>query len=331
MVPNPIGLNSPFRARKQLFVNPSAEKIQALESRHAKSVVDAIDMTVRRRHNVEIIRRNPPLNINPETALLDLTVKPVTHGGRQANYSRGSSEIPAPNVMDKLGLQLTSEVTLFPSHSYLSKVKESSHSKSSSKASVSMSSSTNSSKHQDSIPGSSRKSLRSPSTASIMQGTSGIPVHGSPSPKDAHLRHHSQHHYPNHLNTKPVFGAPDRGPIIPGLSPNQGHGSNAITIKPMTAEEKQTAAKIKDLERAYQSSMHAAQFMQPSSFVPKMDPAYLSLLANPFLMTPQALMSIPGAMEQFQMYKDLFQQSGIHQFPGINWHPPGPGNDRASK
>lgn len=155
--------------------------------------------------------------------------------------------------------------------------------------------------------------------------------------KDVPMRHHHQNHYPNHLNAKPVFGGgpADRG-MMPRHSPSQGHsssagssGTSAITIKPMTNEEKHSAGKLKELEKAYAQAMPAPQFMPPT-FVPKMDPAYLSLLANPFLMSPQALMSIPGAMEQFQMYKDLFQQSGIPQFP-LGWPPQGPGNDRASK
>lgn len=311
-----------------MYANPGAEKLQASESRHAKVHIDPLDCTMRRRHNVEISRRPviPHVTPNPESALLDLTVKPVTHGGRQGSYSRGSSEIPAPNVMDKLGMQLTSEVTLFPSSSYMNKVKENPHSKSSqSKSVVSMSSSNHHSKrdHHESVPGSSRsKSLRSPSTSAVSQSAV-MPGLGAPSPKDVQMRHHSQQHYPNHLNTKAMFGAPDRAPIIPGMSPSQGHSSNAITIKPMSVEEKKAAASMKDLEKAYQASLHASQFLQP--------PPYLQLLANPFLMSPQALMSIPGAIEQFQMYKDLFQQGGIPQFPGMQWPPHGPGGDRASK
>lgn len=328
-----MGNNSPYKITNHIYVNPGAEKLQAAaEARHGKSMGEAIDFSSRRRPNVEISRRPMPTNVAPvEPTLLDLSVKPISHGSRQAGYSsRGSAEsIPVPNVMDKLGLQLTSEVTLFPSPSYLSKVKDVPHSRSSqAKSVVSMSSAGNLHKNAESIPGSSRKSIRSPSTSASSQGGSSMSSRGAPSPKDVQMRHHSQHHYPNHLNTKPVFGAPDRSPIIPGLSPNQGHSSNAITIKPMTAEEKKAAA---NLEKAYHTSMHASQFLPPSPFVPKMDPTYLSLLANPFIMSPQALMTIPGAMEQFQMYKDLFQQSGIPHFPGMQWPPQGPGNDRASK
>ncbi|CAL8114938.1 unnamed protein product [Orchesella dallaii] len=321
--------NSPYKAQNQLYWNVAAERLEYSDGAPAPlTSKDPLDYSVRKRHlPSQPIRRNPAPVQTPETDLLDLTIRPSSSSGRHNLYSRSMTDIPPPNAMDKLGLQLTSEVTLFPSHPLMGKVKEASHSK---PAQLSKSSATavSSNKHQDSIPGTSRKPIRSPSTSNIMHGASGVNAVGSGSSKEIPMRHHSQHHYPNHLNTKSMFGAPDRS-IIPGLSPSQGHSGSAITIKPMTADEKYAAKINEQFEKVYQS-IPGPQFLTPSSYVPKVDPAYLSLLTNPFLMNPQTLMSIPGAMEQFQMYKDLFQQSGIPQFP-LQWPPQGPGNDRASK
>lgn len=393
----PYCLDSQFKAGNRIYGDPTTERIQ-LPNHSLKDVQDSVmDFSMRRssrsqqHHSDQLPRRGAARSKDQMPVdLLDLTIKPSGFGGSGRSGGSSSSHdqqaaaaalmygargglgnIPMSNpIMEKLGLQLTSEVTLFPSPSYVGKVKEN-KSNSSAKGSspLSTSSASVSSLHQQhqgkmstgSSGGGRTKSIRSPassmssqSSSQVIQGASSAAGgRASASPRHHHISH--PHMYPNHLNAKPIFGHPG---VSPGTS-GAGSSSSAITIKPMASsasssaasEEKQALAKMKELEKAYQSipqaflpGGHAAAPHAPSPFsvgglglnAPKMDPTYLTLLAaNPFLMSPQAqaLMSIPGAMEQFQMYKDLFQQTGLGQFP-LHWPPGGggpPGNERGSK
>lgn len=68
---------------------------------------------------VNALNFNVNVNVKMDE-LLDLSAKPGSHSttvGHNNNIFHNLADIPPPNAMNKLGLRLTSEVTLFPSHS----------------------------------------------------------------------------------------------------------------------------------------------------------------------------------------------------------------------
>jgi hypothetical protein len=98
--------------------------------------------------------------------------------------------------------------------------------------------------------------------------------------------------------------------------PGHSHGTAAKPVATMINDKEKEG---RDKRHADKVNQALGQYNMPA-YYPKIDQNYLALFGGPFI--PPGLLNIPGAIEQFQIYKDLLQKGIVPQFP--SWpHPTG--------
>jgi hypothetical protein len=276
-------------------------------------------------HAVELVSKKSVRNKNPtrsamnlasqfdgshDPGLLDLAIKSQSSSANaNHNMFHGIAGIPPPNAMNQHGLQLTSEVTLFPSQ------------------------------------GSSNPKLKNSSGASHRTSSASVSNNSKPSASSVHNPHitiqqSSRGARPSSSSSGPSqfsFPAGNDAAALQALMLSKVNSGSSERAPQSSTSQKSTAggSRERKAEPENVNPITINPYFSPAMYG-KIDPAvYMSLFGpNPYFYSQAqaaaGLMSIPGAMEQ--LYKDLLLQGQQQNMNNLsNWYNLPPGKDRGNK